>query len=55
MTDYIYHIYDNGSCIHSSLTEEEFNKIWKSLDLSNTQYEFEKLFPNKEVALNSSY
>jgi hypothetical protein len=46
MNEYTYNIYDiraDRTCIHSNLSKEEFDEIWKTLDLSGTFFEMEKV------------
>lgn len=60
----IYHIYAKNKCIYHSLSEEKFPEVWemlhrmvdllgKGIDKHDLQYE--SLFVNKEVVLNSSH
>jgi hypothetical protein len=59
-----YHIYLNNNCIYHCLSEEEFNNIWSILNTLNdflsknnhkNKIEYEEVFINKEVILESSY
>lgn len=43
-----YHIYYQNSCIHFSLTEEEFQKIWNSLE-NKHQYTYEEVLHPRDV------
>lgn len=58
----IYHIYFKGSCLYHCLNEEEFEYIWDELkkltwisDLHTEDFEYEELFINQEMILNSSH
>jgi len=60
----VYHIYAKNRCIMASVNEEEFEKIWKTLQtlviLMKTDYtiedlSYEELTINKETISNSSY
>jgi len=60
----IYHIYAKGQCIYHSLSEEKFSETWEMLhrmvdllgaNISVEELEYEEVFTNKAVVLNSSY
>lgn len=60
----IYHIYVRNKCIFHSVKEDEFQIIWNTLNrmvgLMHTDYNredlnYEELYMNKEVILNSSH
>ena len=60
----VYHIYAKGQCIYHSLSEEKFSEIWEMLhrmvdllgvNLSVKDLQYEEVFTNKAVVLNSSY
>jgi hypothetical protein len=60
----IYHIYLGNKCILHSVKEEDFKITWNTLNhmvgLMHTDYDtddlnYEELFMNKEVILNSSH
>jgi hypothetical protein len=60
----IYHIYAKGECIYHSLSEEKFSEIWEMLhrmvdllgaNISTKDLEYEEVFANRLIPLNSSY
>lgn len=60
----IYHIYAKDKCIYHSLSEEKFSETWEMLhrmvdllgkDIEKDDLQYESLFVNKEVVLNSSH
>jgi hypothetical protein len=60
----IYHIYAKNRCIYHSLSEEKFSETWEMLhrmvdllgkDIKKDDLQYESLFVNKEVVLNSSH
>ncbi len=60
----IYHIYAKDKCIYHSLPEEKFSEVWEMLhrmvdllgkDINKDDLQYESLFVNKEVVLNSSH
>ena len=60
----IYHIYAKGECIYHSLSEEKFSEIWEMLhrmvdllgaNISTKDLEYEEVYVNKEMVLNSSH
>ena len=60
----IYHIYAKGQCIYHSLSEEKFSETWEMLhkmidvldvDISKEDLQYEMLYVNKLIPLNSSY
>ena len=60
----LYHIYARGQCIYHSLSEEKFSETWDMLhrmvdlinmDISKEDLQYEELFVNKEIILNSSH
>jgi hypothetical protein len=60
----IYHIYVGNKCILHSVKEEDFQITWSTLNhlvgLMHTDYDtddlnYEELYMNKEVILNSSH
>ena len=63
-TEKIYHIYAKDKCIYHSLSEEKFSETWEMLhrmvdllgkDIEKDDLQYESLFVNKEVVLNSSH
>ena len=64
MTEKVYHIYAKGQCIYHSLSENKFTETWEmmhrmidllDLDLTKEDLNYEELYVNKEVLLNSSH
>jgi hypothetical protein len=64
MTEKVYHIYAKGRCIYHSLSENKFAETWEmmhrmidllDLDLTKEDLNYEELYVNKEVLLNSSH
>jgi hypothetical protein len=60
----IYHIYAKGQCIYHSLSEEKFSETWEMLhrmvdllgaNISTDDLEYEEVFANRLIPLNSSY
>jgi hypothetical protein len=60
----IYHIYAKNRCVYHSLSEEKFSEIWEMLhrmidlldvDISKEDLQYEMLYVNKLIPLNSSY
>jgi len=60
----LYHIYAKGQCIYHSLSEEKFSEIWEMLhrmvdllgeNISRKDLEYEEVYLNKLIPLNSSY
>ncbi len=60
----IYHIYAKNKCVYHSLSEEKFSEIWEMLhrmidildvNISKEDLNYEELYVNKFLALNSSY
>jgi hypothetical protein len=60
----VYHIYAKGECIYHSLSEEKFSEIWEMLhrmvdllgvNISKEDLEYEQVYVNKLIPLNSSY
>jgi len=60
----IYHIYAKGECIYHNLSEEKFSETWEMLhrmvdllggNISREDLEYEEVFANKLIPLNSSY
>lgn len=60
----IYHIYAKGQCIYHSLSEEKFTETWEMLhrmidllgvNISKKDLEYEEVYVNKLIPLNSSY
>ncbi len=60
----IYHIYAKGECIYHSLSEEKFSETWEMLhrmvdllgaNISVSDLEFEEVYTNNLIPLNSSY
>ncbi len=63
-TEKVYHIYAKDKCIYHSLSEEKFSETWEMLhrmvdllgkDIEKDDLQYESLFVNKEVVLNSSH
>lgn len=61
MKEKIYHIYSEDKCIFHSLKEEEFQKIWRSLNqlaellMDTNNLSYEEIVLDKETILNSSH
>jgi hypothetical protein len=66
MTEYekIYHIYAKNRCVYHSLSEEKFSETWEMLhkmidlldvDISKEDLQYEMMYVNKFIPLNSSY
>jgi len=66
MTEYekIYHIYAKNRCVYHSLSEEKFTETWEMLhrmidvldvDISKKDLQYEVVYVNKLISLNSSY
>ena len=66
MTEYekIYHIYAKNRCVYHSLSEEKFSETWEMLhrmidvldvDISKEDLQYEMMYVNKLIPLNSSY
>jgi hypothetical protein len=66
MTEYekIYHIYAKNRCVYHSLSEEKFTETWEMLhrmidvldvDISKGDLQYEMMYVNKLIPLNSSY
>ena len=60
----VYHIYAKGRCIYHSLSEEKFSEIWEMLhrmvdllgaNISREDLQYEEVYANKLIPLNSSY
>jgi hypothetical protein len=60
----IYHIYAKNRCVYHNLSEEKFSEIWEMLhrmidlldvDISKEDLQYEMLYVNKLIPLNSSY
>ena len=60
----IYHIYAKGQCIYHSLSEEKFYETWEMIhrmvdllgaNISVKELEYEEVYLNKLIQLNSSY
>jgi hypothetical protein len=60
----IYHIYAKGQCIYHSLSEEKFSETWEMLhrmvdllggNISKEDLDYEEVYENKLIPLNSSY
>jgi hypothetical protein len=63
-TEKKYHIYLNNNCVYHCLSENEFNNVWNILNRLNDflskenckhKIEYEEVFLNKEISLESSY
>lgn len=64
MVEKVYHIYAKGKCIYHSLSESKFSETWEmlhrmvdllDLDFKKEDLNYEELYTNKEVLLNSSH
>jgi len=60
----IYHIYAKNRCVYHNLSEEKFSEIWEMLhrmidlldaDISKEDLQYEMMYVNKLIPLNSSY
>jgi len=60
----IYHIYAKEKCIYHSLSEEKFAEVWETLhrivdllgvNISKNDLQYEEVFLNKDIILNSSH
>jgi hypothetical protein len=60
----IYHIYAKNRCVYHSLSEEKFSETWEMLhrmidvldvDISKGDLQYEMMYVNKLIPLNSSY
>ena len=60
----IYHIYAKNRCVYHNLSEEKFSETWEMLhrmidlldvDISKEDLQYEMLYVNKFIPLNSSY
>ena len=60
----IYHIYAKDRCVYHNLSEEKFSEIWEMLhrmidlldaDISKEDLQYEMMYVNKLIPLNSSY
>ena len=60
----IYHIYAKNRCVYHNLSEEKFSETWEMLhrmidvldvDISKKDLQYEMLYVNKLIPLNSSY
>jgi hypothetical protein len=60
----IYHIYAKNRCVYHSLSEEKFSEVWEMLhrmidildvDISKEDLQYEMMYVNKLIPLNSSY
>jgi hypothetical protein len=60
----IYHIYAKNRCVYHSLSEEKFTETWEMLhrmidildvDISKEDLQYEMMYVNKLIPLNSSY
>jgi hypothetical protein len=60
----IYHIYAKNRCVYHSLSEEKFSETWEMLhrmidvldvDISKEDLQYEVMYVNKLIPLNSSY
>jgi len=60
----IYHIYAKNRCVYHSLSEDKFSETWEMLhrmidlldvDISKEDLQYEMMYGNKLIALNSSY
>ena len=63
MSETLYHIYLKDKCIYHSLTEAEFDLIWKMIyeflsitdDSKKNDLSYEEVVRSKELILNSSH
>ena len=60
----IYHIYAKNRCVYHSLSEEKFSETWEMLhrmidlldvDISKQDLQYEMMYVNKLISLNSSH
>jgi hypothetical protein len=60
----IYHIYAKNRCVYHNLSEEKFSETWDMLhrmidildvDISKEDLQYEMMYVNKLIPLNSSY
>ena len=60
----IYHIYAKNRCVYHCLSEDKFSETWEMLhrmidlldvDISKEDLQYEMLYVNKLIQLNSSY
>jgi hypothetical protein len=60
----IYHIYAKNRCVYHNLSEEKFSETWEMLhrmidvldvDISKKDLQYEMMYVNKLIPLNSSY
>jgi hypothetical protein len=60
----IYHIYAKNRCIYHNLSEEKFSDTWEMLhrmidlldvDILKEDLQYEMMYVNKNMSLNSSY
>jgi hypothetical protein len=60
----IYHIYAKNRCVYHNLSEEKFSETWEMLhrmidildvDISKQDLQYEMMYVNKLIPLNSSY
>ena len=60
----IYHIYAKNRCVYHNLSEEKFSETWEMLhrmvdlldaDISKEDLQYEMMYVNKLIPLNSSY
>ena len=60
----IYHIYAKNRCVYHSLSEDKFSETWEMLhrmidlldvDISKEDLQYEMMYVNKLIPLNSSY
>jgi hypothetical protein len=60
----IYHIYAKNKCVYHNLSEEKFSETWEMLhrmidlldvDISKEDLQYEMMYVNKLIPLNSSY
>jgi hypothetical protein len=60
----IYHIYAKNRCVYHSLSEDKFSETWEMLhrmidlldvDISKEDLQYEMMYVNKVISLNSSY
>jgi hypothetical protein len=60
----IYHIYAKNRCVYHNLSEEKFSETWEMLhrmidvldvDISKEDLQYEMIYVNKLIPLNSSY
>lgn len=60
----IYHIYAKNKCLVHSISEDEFETVWKTLhkmleilptDYTQNDLSYEELTVNQDIVVNSSY